>query len=75
MGRELVFVALVAGVALSVLTGIAITADKLSCKAKAAAMGVKYTYGFNQGCMVAIDNTYVPIDQVRYTIDVFPAIH
>lgn len=35
------------------------------CEAKAKRMGLRYEYGLLEGCMVKVDNRWIPLDSYR----------
>lgn len=50
---------------LVVVVGIAAAMDAASCEAKADKMGYDMDYGPVQGCMVHVDDRWLPIESVR----------
>lgn len=39
--------------------------SRVGCEAQAEAMHVKWSYGLNQGCMIAIDGQTIPLDAYK----------
>lgn len=47
----------------SILCGIGIGLDYVVCRSQSTAMGLSYSYGPLQGCMVTVGDRVFPIDQ------------
>ena len=51
---------------IAVVTTAVYLSSSYSCKAQAEKMDVPYDYELFQGCMIKVNNTWVPLDNYRY---------
>lgn len=60
----------VIGLMLSIaaIVGLSYVLSSIPCEAKAERMGLQHDYGLLEGCMVKVDNRWVPLDSYR-TVD------